>query len=309
MPSPIRSDHARAGGRSPGDAPVGLPAHCAAPAGLLAGRRSCLASLLGALGVLYLPGPGRAQTAQGGRVALVIGNAQYAQLPLKNAVQDAQRVAQAAAQLGFAVSSLVDASHLQMIDAIRLFYRDAAAAQVRLVYFCGHGAQYRGRNFLIPVDAALQSEDDLPSQAVDAVDLADRLARFTSGVNLLVLDACRTSPLHHGTGRTRGLRHGEDGLAERVAPRGTLIAYSTAPGRVASDGGQGDGGPYARNLARELTVAAMPIESVFKRVRLAVMQETGNQQVPWESSSLVGELCLREEPGVACGAVAGGPAR
>jgi uncharacterized caspase-like protein len=267
-------------------------------------RRRVLRASLGALACgsgLFAAPSARSQTgAAQARVALVLGNGGYATAPLANAVSDARRVASAVAGLGFGVVMLEDAGRAAMVDAIRGFYAASEQALVRMLYFAGHGAQYRGRNFLIPTDAALRSEDDLPRVAIDAVDIADRLSRFPAGVSLVVLDACRSAPIR--AARTRGLEHRDAaGLASMVAPRGTIIAYSTAPGRVAEDGAGAGTGPYARRLAEEISAAGVPIEEVFKRVRVAVMRDTNDRQVPWDSSSLVGELCLRAGADGRCG--------
>jgi uncharacterized caspase-like protein len=236
-----------------------------------------------------------------GRLALIIGNARYTTAPLKNTINDARLIGGAASRLGFRVAKMEDAGRDAMIDGIRDFVSSSGSAAVRMLYFAGHGAQYRGRNFLIPVDADLDSEDDLPAQAIDAVDLADRIARMNTGVSLMVLDACRSAPFRAPPGpQTRGVPRPRGGLAGLDAPRGTIVAYATAPGRTATDDGDVDS-PYARHLAEELVVPGLSIETVFKRVRLAVMRDTDDRQVPWESSSLVGEFCLTPDANGGCG--------
>src|SRR5882672_5255946 len=152
-----------------------------------------------------LPSVAATSGAAGDRVALVIGNAHYPTAPLKNTVNDARLVAAAATDVGFRVTLLEDASRDAMLEAIRTFVSVSGTASVRMIYFAGHGAQYRGRNYLIPVDAELQSEDDLPARAIDAVDLADRLSRYETGANLLVLDACRSVPFKESNPSTTGI--------------------------------------------------------------------------------------------------------
>jgi uncharacterized caspase-like protein len=177
-----------------------------------------------------------------------------------------------------------------MIDAMREFLDRATTSRVRVIYFAGHGAQYRGRNFLIPVDATLRSEDDLQHRAANASDLIDKLAQLKSGVNVVILDACREAayPL----------------LAKTRNPNiGTLIAFSTAPGSVALDG-PGHHSAYTRHLLAQIHEPGLPIENLFKRVRDGVVRDTAQKQVPWESSSLLGDFCFRLTPDGACPAVA-----
>jgi uncharacterized caspase-like protein len=175
-----------------------------------------------------------------------------------------------------------------------------------MLYFAGHGAQYRGRNYLLPVDARLHSEDDLPGSAFDVQDLVDRLSRFDSGVNVVVLDACRSVPgilapagqRWRGSGSTEAIA---SGLLPATAPRGTVIAYATAPGAVAADNPRSNHSVYTRNLVQHLATPGLPIETVFKRTRAAVLAASGGTQIPWESSSLVSEFCFAPDATGSCG--------
>ena len=95
--------------------------------------------------------------------------------------------------------------------------------------------------------------------------------------------------------RTRGLGPQAFGLAPVQAPSGTLVAFSTAPGSVAIDNPQQKNSVYTKHLLASLRTPGMPIERMFKQVRVAVAQETQQQQVPWETSSLMGEFCFRTD--------------
>jgi uncharacterized caspase-like protein len=155
--------------------------------------------------------------------------------------------------------------------------------------------QLRDRNFLIPVDAEIRSEDEIPIAGVDIGFLLGRMATARSRINIVILDACRNNPFAGKGG------HRAQGLAQMDAPVGTLLAYATAPGKLAADGGGGANSLYATHLARQLLVPGLPVELVFKRVREAVVRETGELQVPWEMSSLQGEFAfvLEQHPGLA----------
>ena len=273
-------------------------------------RRSALLRLLTLAGAASVPPASLAQVQSNSaapRSALIVGNAAYPGAPLKNAANDARLMQSVAQELGFQVTLLLDADLLQLLEAISGWVAGPAlAGATRLFYFAGHGAQYRGRNYLIPVGAELRSEDDLLGRALDATGLTDHMSRKGTGVNLLVFDACRSVPLVRpppgSRMRNRNGSRPPPGLAPVVAPRGTLVAYATAPGALAADDPAGRHSPYTRNLAAQLRTPGLPIETVFKRTRAAVVQETGGTQVPWETSNLVGDLCLAGGDARVCGA-------
>jgi uncharacterized caspase-like protein len=230
------------------------------------------------------------------RMALVFGNGAYPDAILRNPVPDARLVGRTLTDLGFEVTLSTDASLSTMRAAMRRWLIDSSDADVRAFYFAGHGVQYRGSSYLIPVDAVFEAEDEILTKAFNLQDLVDRLARAEKGVNFVVLDACRADPkalLTRITRRTRSLDKPESGLAATAAPRGTVIAYSTSPGALAADGGGQPNSVFTRALAQWMVRPGMTIEAVFKRVRMTVMKETQNAQVPWETSSLVGDFCLR----------------
>ena len=174
------------------------------------------------------------------RLALVIGNSDYKSSPLRNPVNDARAVASALAA-GARVRGDADeeAAPATMWRAIRVFGdRLRGAGSVGLFYYAGHGVQVRGRNFLIPVNADLQREDEVEFQAVDANAVLAKMDSAKNGLNLMILDACRNNPF------ARSFRSSSQGLAQMDAPSGTLIAFATAPGAIASDGVDGKNGVY-----------------------------------------------------------------
>jgi carboxyl-terminal processing protease len=237
------------------------------------------------------------------RTALVIGNSAYAAAPLRNAVADAGLMAATLRDLGFDVVLLENAGLDRMLETVRRWVVGGTAAESRVFYFAGHGVQSGGRNFLLPVNVAVQSEVELRTRAIDATDLIARMAQMDRGVNLVVLDACRNLPEVLVAGGPRARAAGgatREGLAPLDAPRGTLVAYATSPGAVALDSSVGGHSPYTRHLAEQMRVPGLPVESIFKRVRAAVMEETRRAQVPWETSSLIGEYCLRLDPDGRC---------
>lgn len=213
------------------------------------------------------------------RTALVIGNGRYRDAPLKNPANDAGAIAENLKKLGFDVTSQLDGGKAAMENAIRGYgERLARSKGVGLFYFAGHGLQVSWRNFLVPVDASLAGADDIPRQTVDLVALLGNIGKAGNPMNIVILDACRDNPFGGE------LKSGK-GLSQMDAPIGTLLAYATAPGNVASDGG-GENGLYTAHLLREMPTPEAKIEDVFKRVRLAVRRASNGRQIPWESTSL-----------------------
>nr|MDQ4087884.1 caspase family protein [Pseudomonadota bacterium] len=231
-----------------------------------------------------------AARADGPRIALVIGIGNYGTLGnLSNPANDARGLAEALRAIGFEVDLVVDADQRRMKDAIsRLGERMARAGpgSTGLFYFAGHGVQSRGVNYLVPARAAIRREADLELEAVAADTVLLQMQEAGVSTNIVILDACRNMPL------TRNFRSGGQGLAQMDAPNGSFIAYSTAPGSVAADGG-GTNSPFASALLREIVQPGQPIEAVFRNVRRSVLQETEGQQTPWDSSSLIEPFFFR----------------
>ena len=226
------------------------------------------------------------------RVALVIGNAQYKSSPLENSVNDATDIDQALKRFGFQTTFLRNASLSQMRESTRRFADQLSNADVALIYFAGHGIESKNKNYMIPVNSDLKFEYELADQAYDAGAWLEMLEMIKSNnaerVNIVILDACRNNNLI-------GSRSLNRGLGRMDAPAGTFLSYSTAPGKVAADGGKGErNSPFTRNLLKAIQQPGQPIEEVFKEVRRNVTRETNGAQVPWESTSLTGFFSFRQ---------------
>jgi hypothetical protein len=214
------------------------------------------------------------------RMALVIGNSRYRDTPLRNPANDANAIAAQLKEFKFDVSLQVDARRQEMVEAIGAYGASLAKSKaIGLFYYAGHGAQLAWRNYLIPVDAALNTAEELLAQAIDMNALLDDLIRARNPMNVIILDACRDNPF--GSQMVLAQR----GLSQLDAPVGTLLAYATAPGNVAADG-TGENGLYTGFLLKEMQARDAKIEDVFKRVRLNVRRLSKGQQIPWESTSL-----------------------
>jgi hypothetical protein len=222
--------------------------------------------------------------ADGGRVALVIGNADYKGEPLSNPVNDAASIANTLKKLGFTVDMVTNASRRQMSEAINQFGNKLKRNEVGFFYFSGHGAQVNGENYLIPTDAQIENEREIKYATVHIGEVLDAMADAKNSVNIVIIDACRNNPF------ARSWRSSSRGLAPIHAAKGMIIAYSTAPGNLASDGPAGGNSPFMKHLVSQIGIPGLPVEQVFKKVRKNVQNETGGKQMPWESSSLIGDF-------------------
>ncbi|MDP2134269.1 MAG: caspase family protein, partial [Sulfuritalea sp.] len=186
---------------------------------------------------------------------------------------------------GFTVDSHLDANRIDMMAAIERFGAAAKRADTKLVvfYYAGHGAQLDWRNYLLPVDAVVEKQEHMKQRCIDLGLLLGQLNAAKDKTFVIILDACRNNPF--GT----GYRPEQQGLSQFDAPVGSLLAYATAPGNVASDG-DGQNGLYTEHLVRELGQRGTRIEDALKRVRLNVRLASNGAQVPWETTSLEGDV-------------------
>ncbi|MBR0686485.1 caspase family protein [Bradyrhizobium manausense] len=249
-------------------------------------RRPALCNLILASGLLALarlmtPTQAAAET----RLALVIGQSAYRTVPeLPNAANDAKGMAELLGNAGFTVTAAPNLAQNEMRQAISDFAGKVSASgadTVALVFYAGHGLQIDGENYLVPVDLDPKREADIPLQGVRLNDLLNTLGALPTRARIFMLDACRNNPFSALSGAGHGLAI----VDTKAGAPGSFISYSTSPGAEAEDGSGADS-PYT---TAALTVAKqpnIPIEEVFKRIRIAVAQSTDGRQIPWESSSL-----------------------
>jgi hypothetical protein len=231
--------------------------------------------------------PLRAQTETGiqsSRVALVIGNAAYLSGPLKNTVNDARAMARMLENCGFEVLLRENVPNQnEMKKVVREFGVKLRTGGTALFYYAGHGMQVKGFNYLIPTQAVMNIEQEIEYEALDVGFILAYMESARSNVNIVILDACRNNPF------ARSFRDTKQGLSSMVAPTGTMIAYSTSPGSIASDGDQ-EYGLYTQSLLKQIQQPGLKVEDVFKNVRAEVLEKSNGAQTPWESSSLVGDF-------------------
>ena len=219
------------------------------------------------------------------RVALVIGNGRYQDSPLVNPPNDARDMAAALKKLGFDVTLILDGTYQQMEAAVSKFGRSLGQGGLGLFYYAGHGVQVAGENYLVPVDAAIQTEGDVKFKCLNAGFVLAKMEDAANGLNVVILDACRNNPF------ARSFRSTARGLAQMEAPDGSLIAFATGPGNAAEDG-SGKNGTYTKHLLQHIGTPGLPLNDMFMRVRQGVREETNRRQVPWEVSSLTGYVYL-----------------
>jgi hypothetical protein len=229
------------------------------------------------------------------RIALVIGNADYQVAPaLANPSNDARSVAQMLNSAGFEVTTATDLTRSDMLKAVENFtskIADRGPNAVAMIYYAGHGVQLAGENYLVPIDARIAAPSDLPDNTVRLVDVMGTLETIPSRMRIVVLDACRNNPFPNVDDSGRG-------LAIVDAPSGSIVGYSTAPGMEAQDG-DGNHSPYTSAFLNNARQPNLPIEQLFKRVRLEVNNTTAGRQTPWESSSLTSDFYFFGDTAVA----------
>ena len=234
--------------------------------------------------------------APGKRIALVIGNSAYQHTSLlANPANDADDIAAALSALGFEVTKRQDLKKHEMDSTLGAFAGSLKGAEIGLFYYAGHGLQVSGHNYLVPVDAKLESASALDFEAV-RLDVIQRIMENETQTNVLILDACRDNPLTRNLARSMGTRSGAigKGLAAQESGAGTIISYSTQPGNVALDGTGKRNSPFAEALVKHLPSEGKGLSSVLVNVRNDVMTATAKRQVPWEHSALTNELVLAQ---------------
>ena len=246
---------------------------------------------------LLLAAPASAQQ----RIAFVIGNAAYPKGPIAHSLADGGLVAEALTSIGF---EIVEGADVNSGDFRRLFgeflakVNAAGPDAIAFIYYTGYAVQFEGDNYLIPVDAQLNRDSEIPIQGVRLFDLLRPLADAPASAKIVILDATRALPFQiEGGGIAPGLG------AIEAAPN-LLVAFSSAPGTIAPDG-QGPYGAYAMAIAEMVREPGLDIDTMFARIRLRTNETTQGAQTPWEVSQLQQVAML--VPGQAAPPPAGAP--
>lgn len=229
------------------------------------------------------------------RIALVIGNSAYQQVErLANPVNDAADMAAALERIGFSVRLETDLTYDAMRRALRDFSAASADADMAVLYFAGHGFEIDRQNYLVPVDARLAADRDVPYEAVPI----DHLLAAVGGartLRLVVLDACRNNPFASTMRLSSAQRSLGRGLARIEPTAGVLVGYAAKEGTTAADG-DGRNSPYTAALLAHLGEPGLEVDFLFRKVRDAVMQSTGGRQEPFTYGSLPGQQIFLVPP-------------
>ncbi len=243
------------------------------------------------------------------RFALIIGNGNYATAPLPNAINDANAISIMLTKLNFKVTKVIDNNYFELKKNVKNFYANVMAIHDKkkfiLIYYAGHAIQVEHRNYFVPIDSTLENSEinikdnvsrglarlknannkNTQANLFDLTTLLEFSIDANSTQSIIILDACRNNPFKNNEGSSFST-----GLAPIKAPTGTLIAYATEPGSVASDGA-GANGTYTKHLLRHME-EMITIEALLKKVRKGVVKETQNNQIPWEHSSLLEQVFI-----------------
>ena len=237
-----------------------------------------------------------ATTASHRRIALVIGNANYKSLSLKNPNNDASDMARTLVSIGFKVTTHFNANNEEMENALQSFSSKINDGDAVLFYYAGHGVQYKGENYLLPINSIdqISSGRELATYSIPLNKVLNQIGERRNPLNIVILDACRQSPFEMQTEIASGLARGILVRIKDVNPSapvteqnlaGTLIAYATAPNKVALDG-NGRNSPYTKSLLKHLTEPNISIEQVLKQTTVEVSSTTNGMQIPWYESSI-----------------------
>jgi uncharacterized caspase-like protein len=220
------------------------------------------------------------------RLALIIGCSKYEYAgELKNPINDAYAMKSKLENLGFTTILRENPTLRDLKMVVDDFGIELKNYEVGLFYFAGHGVQVNGLNYLVPIEANLIAERFVEYDCLRADRVLGHMENCGIDINIVILDACRNNPFERTWGRGLTGR----GLAMMDAPIGSFVAYSTAPGKTASDG-EGNNGLYTELLSKEIETRNLPITQLFQKVRKGVMTKSNNQQVPWEATSLTSDF-------------------
>jgi hypothetical protein len=236
-----------------------------------------------ALALLFAFAPRAAPIESEHRVALVIGNADYKAAPLLNAVNDARSMSAKLRTLGFEVIERENLTHRAAGEALREFRQRLTPGSVALFFYAGHGVQVNGINYLPLTDAAIVGEEDVPLHSLSVNQVLELMDQAKTRLNVVFLDACLDYPFE------RGFRGAARGLARIDAPSGTIIAFATRPGNVASDGKRRNG-LYTEHLLANIDAPNLAVEQMLKRVVREVKAESKGRQEPWMEGSIEGDF-------------------
>ena len=235
------------------------------------------------------PVPKLALNKLGRRVALVVGNSAYANVPrLSNPARDADAMAEVFRRVGFSdVIEVKDVKKSDMQKALLDFADKSVDADWAVIYYAGHGMEIDGVNYMIPVDAVLKRDQSVKLETVSLDEMMDAAAAAKK-LRIVILDACRDNPFLAKMTRTLATRSISAGLASVEPQQGTLVAFAAKQGQTAEDGGGADS-PFVSAMLQHIGEPGIDVNIFFRKVRDSVLSATANRQEPFVYGSLPGE--------------------
>lgn len=234
--------------------------------------------------------------------ALVIGNRNYPKLPLKNSDKDAKNIREVLRSCGYEVMLVIDCTRQSFLNTVDLFLRETDPNDLVLLFYSGHGIQYKGTNYIIPIDAEnkLGEERQVKSYCIDVEETLTHFSEKVCYVTIFILDCCRTNIVDR---RSRGYQTPTIGLHSMAAPGGTLVQYACSPGTVADDGDdESNNGLFTKHLIKQLKIPNKRLDELLNVITRDVYIESNKQQLPSHVSSLMidGPIYLNEKsiPGI-----------
>ena len=205
---------------------------------------------------------------------------------LKTRLNDAQDIGATLENLGFSVTRALDASRGEIQQAVDRFQEASSrrGTKVALFYYSGHGVEYEGSNYIIPVNAEIRNEYELVDQAFSADRIVKAMDRNRAAFNLVILDACRDNPFFSS-------RSGSRGLASMSGGGRSMIVFATSPGQVAADG-SGRNSPFTKAFIEHAATPGLEVTDMMKAINGAVQKLTGGRQVPWYTTSYSEDVFL-----------------
>jgi len=227
--------------------------------------------------------------ANSAKLALLIGNKDYKNnAALDNTINDINLVGQKLNKLGFFVTEAKNETKEALKEELRAYHNKLRSGDMALIYYSGHGLQYQGANFLVPIGADIKVPAEILKETISVDDILAYIEK--ASVKIVILDACRNNPYKIGSkGIGKGLQR------QNIAVQNTVIAFAAAPNQEASDG-TGFNSPYALSLVDALSDKGRTLEQIFKKVRKRVGILTGGKQTPWYNASLIDDIYLNGLP-------------
>lgn len=218
------------------------------------------------------------------KLAFVVGMSEYPNDRLVNPEKDADSIENSFRKLGIDTIKKTNIGVADFKDALDKFKDDLSRYEVAIFFFAGHGTEIDGENYLCAVDTDFETLNRIQYSSLSLSYLIDLLEKTNTYTKIIILDACRDNPFER---RLRSARCSQ--LAPVFAPLGTIIAYATSPGQVASDGRNGNGA-YTYSLLQHIFTNDLKIEEFFKRTRNTLYALTSKKQLSWEHTSLMGDF-------------------